>query len=668
MGDLKSLLKSLDNDTEDVQQTSVSDEEIEVYSDSVKQALELSAKEFGTDISMLEYELVEKGTKGFIGIGRRPYRLIVRRAKIIDKYKDLLEIDKKLSTVAATKEKTGKEETSADASFKLRVTKTGIWLTVTPPRKNGKRIELNEVVSQIISMRISNVDNTRVEKAIRNASGKPVKIGEWIPNPDLDGTMSIEISDDEMRAYVHFVQPKYSGRHMDNQDVIDALRSAGVVVGIKEKEIVVYLDKMDYNEALLAAEGTPSKHGRDAYVDYKVRIDKTHVAFEEDEKGQVDFKDLDLLENVVVGQLLAVKVPAEEGVPGRTLTNRILPAKSGKDTALKYGKGTILSEDGLELTAEINGQVVYNAGKISVDPIHIVKGDVSLQTGNIIFLGSVLVTGNVQDNFTVKAAGNIEVKGSVQKAYLEAEGNIIVKQGIVGRDDSKIESTGGSVFAKFIQTANVIAEKDVIAGEGIVHSRVDAGQRVLCNGKRAKIVGGIIRAGEEVNAKYLGSDAFTKTEIRVGANPKVLQQVTDLVAVKQSEEESLTKLKLDLNTLTIQKRNAGGKLSPDKEEVLAKMMSQKQKTLGRLNEIELELEELRGYMGMLGQKGKVCAEKNIFPGVEIFVRESRFLVKDPYTNIKFTEENGNIRLSEYEPPQIDQDQMRMFPQFRRRQR
>lgn len=667
MSNLKNLLKSLGDETEDIKQSASTDEEIEVYSDSVKQALELSAKEFSVDISMLEYEILEKGTKGFVGIGRRPYRLVVRRAKIIDKYKDLLEIDKKLSTTAVSKEKSVKEESSVDGSFKIRVTKTGIRLTVTAPKKNGRKIELNEVVSQIISHRINNVDNAKVEKTIRNAAGKPVKIGEWIPNPDLDGTMSIEISDDEMRAYVHFVKPRYSGRHMDAEDVIDALRSAGVVIGIKEKEIAEYLDSMDYSESLIAAEGIPSRHGKEAYVDYKVRIDKTHVAFEEDEKGQVDFKDLDLLENVVVGQLLAVKVPAEEGVPGRSLTNKILSAKSGKDTALKYGKGTILSEDGLELTAEINGQVVYNIGKISVEPIHIVKGDVSLQTGNIIFLGSVLVTGNVQDNFTVKAAGNIEVKGSVQKAYLEAEGNIIVKQGIIGRDDAKIESTGGSVFAKFIQTANVIAEKDVIVSEGIVHAKVDAGQRILCNGKRAKIVGGILRAGEEVNAKFLGSDAFTKTEIIVGSNPKVLQQINDLVAVKQSEEESLAKIKLDLNTLTIQKRNSGGKLPPDRQETLAKLMSQKQKALGRVNEIDLELEELRGYMGLLGQKGKVCAEKNIFPGVEIIIREARFLVKDPYTNIKFTEENGNIRLSEYEPPQIDPEHIRMFPQFRRRQ-
>lgn len=666
MSNLKSLLKSLEDETEEPIESTAPADEIEVYADSVNQALEMSSKELGIEISMLEYEILEKGTKGILSIGRRPYRLIVRRAETVDKYKDILEIDKKLSAAAAVKEKEVKEGADVDGTFKIRVTKTGIWLTVTPSRKKGEKVELNDVMSKIISMRIENADTAKVEKAVRSASGKPVRIGEWIPNPDLDSTMNVEISDDEMRAYIHFVKPRYSGRHMETDDVIEALRSAGVITGIKEKEIAEYLDKMDYSESLIAAEGTPAKHGRDAYIDYKVRIDKTRTVFEEDEKGQVDFKDLDLLENVVVGQLLAVKVPAEEGIQGRTLTNRIIPAKSGKDTVLKYGKGTILSEDGLELTAEINGQVVYNAGKISVEPVHIVKGDVSLETGNIVFLGSVVVTGNVQDNFIVKAAGNIEIKGSVQKAFLEAEGNIVVKQGIVGRDEAKIESTGGSVFAKFIQTATIIAEKDVIVSEGIVHSNVDAGQRILCNGRRAKIVGGIIRAGEEVNAKYLGSESFTKTDIRVGVNPKMLQQIADLQAIKQVEEENLKKVNLDLNTINAQKKSAGGKLPAEKEEVLNKKTAEKQKLLGRLNEIEIELEELRGYMGALTQKGKVCAEKNIFPGVEIYIKDSRFIVKDPYTNIKFTQENEEIRLSEYEPPDIDPEHTKIFPHIRRR--
>jgi uncharacterized protein len=665
MSKLKNFISSLGEEDEDIS----SSNEIEIFADSLKQALELASNELNVEISMLDYSILEKGTSGFMGIGRNPYHLLVKKAETAEQYKDILDIDRKLSKVSISDDFEIKRlSENADGTVKVRVTKSGIWLTISSPRGNGKKIEITDVREQLNFLRISNTDNKKIEKAIADKSGKPVKIGESIPNPENDAKISVEMSDDEMRVFVKITRPRYSGCHPELDDIIDASKEAGVVTGINEAAINSYLDKMDYSSVLIAAEGVKPKNGRDAYVDYKVRIDKSRTVFEEDEKGQIDFKDLDLLENVVVGQLLAVKVPAEEGVPGRTVTNRVLPVKSGKDISLKYGKGTILSEDGLELTAEINGQVVYQHSKLSVEPVHVVKGDVSLETGNIVFLGSVLITGNVQDNFVVKSAGNIEVRGSVQKAFLEAEGNIIVRQGIVGRDEAKIESTGGSIYAKFIQSANIVVEKDVIVPEGILHSNVDAGGRIICIGRRAKIVGGVIRAAEEVNAKFLGADTFTKTEISVGINPKVLQQIADMNSILKDLNDELEKTNLDINTLKVHKSSSGGKLPHDKEELYNKLLAQKQKITGRVQEINIELEELKAYLNVFEQKGKVCAEQNIYPGVEIHIKDEKFSVKDQYSYVKFTLGNDGIRLSEYEPPHFTDDQTKMMAYTRVRRK
>ncbi|MDY6934237.1 MAG: FapA family protein [Spirochaetota bacterium] len=655
MSDLKNILRSIEDEE-------ILDEDgVEVYADSVKQALELTSKELQVDISMLDYEIIEKGVKGFWGFGRKPYRVLVKPIKLDDSHDDILEIEKRLGHGSAADEIELKRiDGNVDGECRVRVTKSGVWLTVTPPRGRGKKIEISDAMHEISSLRIANYDVKKLEKLVKSPSLKSIRIGDWIPNPEYDGSVSIEVAEDEMKAYAIFSPPHFSGKHLELDEVLDALDAVGVVSGIEEDRIKTYLDAMNYRESLCAAEGRNPTHGRDARIDYKVRIDKSDSLFEEDEKGQVDFRNLDLLENVVVGQLLAVKVSADEGTPGRTVKNRILPAKSGKDIVMKYGKGTILSEDGLELTAEINGQVVFQNNKISIEPVYIVKGDVSLETGNIIFLGSIVISGNVQDNFIVRAAGNIEVKGSVQKAFLESEGDIIVRQGIVGRDESKIESTGGSVYAKFIQTSNVIAEKDVIVSEGILHSHVDAGDRILCNGRRARIVGGVIRAGGEVNARYLGSDSFTKTEIRVGTNPKVLQQISELKSMNRNINEELNKVKLDINTIDTQKKNSGGYLPPDKEELHNKLIEQKQKLTGKLNEIVLELDELKAYIQMLGQKGKVCVERNMFPGVDIHIKDERFSVKDPYTFIKVTLENDDIRLSEYEVPELGNEERKIM--------
>ncbi len=657
MGKFKDIFSDMESDDANDQDA------IEVYADSVRQALDLASKELGIDVDMLDYEILEKGTRGLFGTGRVPYRVLILPLVKASEQRDVDDIEKKLTSenipgIVVEKKKDGNGE------FRVRVTKSGIWLTVTPPLGRGTPVQINDINNKLFTLKISNADTGDIEKALKKASGKPFKIGEWVPNPANDGTMRIEISDDEIKAFAHFSPPRFAGRHMEFDEVIDSLRNAGVVIGIKEEQIKEYLEMMNYSKPLLAAEGEKPHHGKDAFIDYKVRIDNTDISFEEDESGKIDFKNRELLENVVVGQLLAAKVPAENGIEGRTLKNRILPAKSGKDNKLQHGKGTILSEDGTELTAEINGQIVYKNEKISVEPVYVVPGDVSLETGNIVFLGSVIVQGSVQDNFIVKAAGNIEVKGTVQKAFLEAEGDILVRQGIIGREEAKVESTGGSIFAKFIQNANVIADGDINVPEGIIHSNVDSGGNIISLGKRARIVGGRIRAGNSIFARYLGADVSTRTEIWVGINPKIMQQIIDIGKLKEGLENKINELKLNLRNLENQKKS--GRLPKEKVQLLTDMQEQNQKASMRFDEVKAELDELNAYVGMLEHKGRVCAEKTMFAGVEINIKDKKFPVKDQYTRIKISLEGGDIKVSNYEAPDVSMTQNRIAGVTRKR--
>ena len=75
-----------------------------------------------------------------------------------------------------------------------------------------------------------------------------------------------------------------------------------------------------------------------------------------------------------------------------------------------------------------------------MEPVYTIEGDVNLKTGNVLFLGTVFVKGNVEDGFSVKAAGNIEIMGSVGKCLLDAEGDIIVHQGIAGKTEGRVRA------------------------------------------------------------------------------------------------------------------------------------------------------------------------------------------------------------------------------------
>ena len=646
MGSVKDFFKDIsasDNST-------ANDNALEIYADSVEQALELAAEEFNTDVENLDYNILEKGATGVFGVGRKPYHLLIMyTAPVEEDVPDLDQLDKKFSPYEADVEEA--EVSDIDSAFRIRVIRNGIWLTVFPSKGKGTSVNSEQIRKKLRVMMINDAEDNVIERAVRKMSGKPVRLGDWLPDPDFDGQMSIEVAGNEMKAYVHFVPPRYYGRHMEYEEVLDALRNAGVTYGYKHEQIKEYLEKMSYSRPLLAAEGDLPISGKDAYVEYQVHIDKSNVTFKEDESGKVDFKNIDLLENVTAGQLLAVKIPPGKGVPGRTVTDQTIPVNKPKDIKISFGRGTMLSDDGTELTAEINGQVVFKRGVISVEPIHMVNGDVGLQSGNIIFLGSVIITGNVQDNFTVKASGNIEVKGTVQKAILEAEGDIIIYQGIIGRGEAHVESTGGSVFAKFIQNANVFAEKDIFSPEGILHSNTGAGNRIICNGRRARMVGGIVRAENEINAHVIGANVSTRTEVSVGIHPKLLQKIGDLEAHKNEISLELERLNKDIITLSNQK--ASGKLSGERQQTLTDITERRTQLEEDIKEINSDLEERQNYIEGLEHKGKVCVENRIYPGVELSICTEKFSIRDEYRHTKFfLNERDEIELTEYEKPDI----------------
>ena len=89
MATLKDLFLEIDDlDTGDYDESS-----IEVYADSVKQALEIASRELDVDVSNLDYEVVEKGTRGIFGIGRLPYRVIITPLKVSEDHTDIDEIE-----------------------------------------------------------------------------------------------------------------------------------------------------------------------------------------------------------------------------------------------------------------------------------------------------------------------------------------------------------------------------------------------------------------------------------------------------------------------------------------------------------------------------------------------------------------------------------------------
>ncbi|MDR0324008.1 MAG: FapA family protein [Treponema sp.] len=616
---------------------------VEASGPTLEAAVAEAAALLDTHVRHLEYEIIERGSAGFMGAGRKDW--------LIRAYE--LEHKRKKRKAGAEQEEEIIDDTPVivdkDGDAFVQCLPDGVFVKVIPPVGNGRKAYLTSVIQTLRSKRIKDYDSDILEKIVDEASGEYARLMDYQYQPQNNSMAAVEIDDSEMKAYIIVSPPGDGGADLTYDTYVSLLKQNRVYHGIKEEFLAEFADRPVYKEKVEAAEGTRPVNGKDAYIEYYFETDQSRIRLKEEANGRVNFKELDIIQNVVQNQPVAKKMPPETGIDGTTITGKILPAKSGVDIPIPVGTNVHVGDDGDTIIADINGQVMLINNKINVEPVFTVEGDVNLKTGNIIFLGTVVITGNVEYGFSVKAAGNIEVKGTVSKAELDAEGDIIIYQGVNGKGGGRIRA-GRSIWSRFLENANVEAGNMVVVTDGIINSQVDAVKSILCQGKRANIMGGRLRAGEEINANVLGnSTSGTETICEVGFDPHSKVELERLFAAKSSAENELDSLRLDLQTLINTKKQRKS-LPEDKEAYLQELMDRRQVLTEELANTLESIQKVQGFMNEMQTRGKVSASKKVWPGVKIWIRDVKEDVRIEYKAVTFILENGLIRMTKYEEP------------------
>lgn len=620
------------------------DGRIVVTAKSVKRGLERASEVLDEGIVNLDYEILEHGSAGFLGFGSKPYKIVVGVVNESVPATSAADFEFEMGASELGNPSVQKP-VDRDGYAKVVVRKTGIFLAIHPPVGKGRKADMVQANNALLEKGINGFDQDNLAQLVDEASGEPVKIGEWQPNSQYDSRAQITISNDEMQAFCSVKPPIKWGRVLEVEDILNQLDFKGVKFGLRKDKIQEMLDNEIYNQLVVVAEGKPVEAGRDAVIDYKFRTSEDEVELKE-VNGRVDYRNQDNIANVVMGQVLATKEPASKGVPGRTVTNKKLETEPGKDVQLIAGKNCTLSDDGLEVTSDINGQAVLENFKIEVKAVTIYE-KVGIETGNVTFLGSVIVKGDVEDNAEIRAAGDIEVHGVVGKSYLEAEGDIYLRGGIHGKNSGQLKARN-NIQAKFVDSAKISAGNEVIVQDGIMLATVDAGKRVLCVGAKAQISGSHVRAREEVAAKQLGSRGSTETIIEVGIDPKSRAKLKALEDEKR--EKSGEKDKKIKDILTLENQRGSGSLSPEKEEMLQQLTMERAELETRLAEVSEEINEIRSYLNRLEAEGRIAVSGQVYPGVVVVVKNSRFEVRDDFKSVTFYQEDNQIKIGKYEPP------------------
>lgn len=451
-----------------------------------------------------------------------------------------------------------------------------------------------------------------------------------------DGQATVTVNPDGLSAEIVLVPPEPGGRLVTEDVIRAALAVKKVVAGIDEQAVQRLASSPLYHQLIPIAKGLAPVHGVNAVINQLIRTEND-TRPKELPDGSVDYKDLGIIHSVHQGDVLCEKIPATQGTPGFNVYGAALAAKPGKDAPLPGGKNTVISDDKLKLIAACDGHADVVNRKIQVLNSFTVPGNVCNATGNISFLGHVVVEGNVLTGFMIQATGNVNVNGTVEGAQIVAGGNITLKEGINGSGKGLVQA-GGYIKTKYIQSGTVQAGGD-IETSFILHSTVQSGGSVRVVGSKGTIVGGRVVAMKSIEAMLIGGrSSYVPTTLEVGNDPVIMARSREIPRELDSNKRDAAALLRAINLLAEYKK--AGKITPDKLESLQRAISTYQALSQTALELEEELRVIQETLAASGS-GSVNIAGTAYPGVRIVIGSESMILENKYDHCSFIRsENG----------------------------
>jgi uncharacterized protein (DUF342 family) len=337
--------------------------------------------------------------------------------------------------------------------------------------------------------------------------------------------------------------------------------------------------------------------------------------------------------------LLAKIIPADEGEYGMNILGSRIKPREVKRVSLKYGNNCLLSEDRLSISSTVDGHVMLIEDNVFVSDVYTVE-NVDTSTGNIDFVGSVQVNGNVAANFSVKAGGDVVINGVVEGAYIEAGGNIIIARGMNGMSKGTLKA-GGNIVAKFIENAEASAD-GYITTESILHSRITAGTEIKVSGKRGFITGGHVQAADKIEAKTLGAVMGASTLVEVGVNPKLKAQY---IKLQNEISELVTAIKgaQPIIASYAEKKAKGANFTAEQVKYIRDtllLMESRKKELAEKNEEMKDLQQIFDPQ----KKSVVIVNGEVYPGTRITINDVSMNVQSSYKYCRFEKVSGDVKM------------------------
>lgn len=399
--------------------------------------------------------------------------------------------------------------------------------------------------------------------------------------------VEVKISPDAMTAAVRFIPARRI-----TYDIIDQPFASEILIEGRRREMVAPGGSVDDLKKALArenvrfklseaalqkaldepgvwhtvAEGSTPLEGRHGDVEPLIKGELKPVTYAQD-KDRVDFRERYEIEQVVIGDVLAVVHPPVPGKPGRTVTGRRIEPAPVYPAVVRCGDGAVL-EVGGQIVATRKGVPSYKKGReyhFQVDNLYIHRGDIDIRSGNTTFHGHLKIEGDIFEGMKVLADGNLVVGGAAAGATILAGGNIVFKNQAIncqvraGWKDTMLQEIYAMVeqlCASVGSALNAVAEiASTLQKKGNYNERIEAALvRTLIQSKfseipeiiaklqgRAKVTESIL-PGELVQTVRATAPHFLDYNYSHVLGRSVLEKIyTDLLARVDEKKESIGK-------------------------------------------------------------------------------------------------------------------------------
>ncbi|WGK70254.1 FapA family protein [Candidatus Haliotispira prima] len=620
--------------------------------------LKEASQQLQTPLNQLDYEIEARGNRGLMRIIKpKNFKILVYRS----------EVDRTEEQADFAADMVAQQELFASIPGKMfiQIHPDGVYLKLIAPKNGGKPVSEQDILLQMNRLLGQQPKRRIIRDLCHREASEYTKIAEIDHRPKADARVNVQVSQDRMQAVMIVTEPMDYGAHLQYTTLSDVLHDNGITYGYDEQSLQDFCDEPIYNQAIPIAQGKLPVHGVDLYIEV---FDSPHDDIAMEEGGAMNLRSRSNLRVVTKGTVIGMLHEASPGEFGYNVLEEPLEPLTGSDRPYTIGVGCRLEPESKEIFAATSGEVVFDEELqlIKVLEIYVVEGNLQ---NNIDFPGSILIKGDVENGYSIKAEANITIIGHLGKTQVECGGQLVIKAGVNAVDafHEIMVHAKDNIYTRYINNAGVSSDKSIIIEDGILGSTVFADEYIICRGRRGVINASVINARLGIYAKNFGSASATATELVV-AMPKKLQEERDSLQEKYENYRAKIKpLKQGLNVQNRQKEimSQSGSINPELQEQINQKMRDLESDIEQVEEIlhavNVRLQELEVETEILSQKAFISNEKLLNPGVVITIGIHHMDVQTVYTKgLTFRLKNDEINphpLEEFDLEQFNLDEV-----------